>query len=423
MKPIFRVLYYPLYLAALVTVAVQSMLPGRRDLRAPVPPVLAASDGPFLRTMDGLFGAALVPGNRVETLLNGDRIFGTMLEAIRSARTSINFETYVYWRGAIAETFAEALSERARAGVEVRVLLDWAGSLKMSRALIERMQSAGVRVVQFRPIRWHSLHRVNHRTHRKLLVVDGTTGFTGGVGIGEEWTGDARSPSEWRDTHFRVTGPLVAQMQGAFAENWIEETGEVLQGDAFFPPLADAGPLEADLVLGRTGQRTSIHLMLMIALSAARDRIRICTPYFVPDDVAIDQLLEARRRGVQVDILVPGPHNDAGFVRSGSRRFWGPLLRAGVRIWEYQPTFIHAKMIVIDDCWSSIGSSNFDERSFRLNDEANLNVFDRGFAAEMIEIFEADLACARRIRLEDWEARPLVVKIGDWLCSRLRPVL
>jgi cardiolipin synthase A/B len=276
-------------------------------------------------------------------------------------------------------------------------------------------------VVRFRPLRWYTLDRLNNRTHRKLLIVDGRVGFTGGVGISDDWLGDARNPDEWRESHYRVEGPIVAMLQGAFVSNWVEDTGEVLQGEAHFPPLERAGEVVAKLVVSTTGSRNYMHLMLMTVIAAAERHIRITTPYFVPGEVAMEQLLQARDQGVEVDVIVPGEHIDQEIVGRASRHFWGRLLEAGVRIHEYQPTFIHAKLLVVDTAFVSVGSTNFDERSFRLNDEANLNVFDTEFACDQIRVFEDDLARSRQVTLEDWENRSLREKFVDWSASWFRP--
>ncbi|WP_304617189.1 phospholipase D-like domain-containing protein [Paracoccus sp. (in: a-proteobacteria)] len=411
-----------LTIGALV-IAALNLMPDRRELRDRLPSVMGSSDPAFLRSMNGLYGSNLLPGNHVETLVNGDQIFSAMLEAIRGAETSINFETYVYWSGEIAETFADALAERARAGVEVRVLLDWFGSKPMEADLLRRMEEAGVSVTRFRPVHWYTIDRINNRTHRKLLIVDGHIGFTGGVGVADEWLGDARHPGEFRENHYRVTGPVVAMLQGAFVSNWVEDSGEILRGDAFFPELEPTGDMIAQLALSSTGSRNDIHMMLMTALAGAERHIRIATPYFIPDDVAIRQLVDARARGVEVDILLPGPEINKPPVRRASRALWGPLLQAGVRIHEYEPTFLHAKLLIVDDALASVGSTNFDERSFRLNDEANLNVFDTAFAEEQIAMFEADLARSRPVTLAEWQARSWSTRAGDWLWSLLRPQL
>lgn len=404
-------------------IAALNLMPDRRELRAPVTATIGTSDPAFTRSMAGLYGSNLLAGNQVETLQNGDMIFPAMIEAIRDARFSINFETYVYWSGQIAEEFADALAERARAGVEVRVLMDWVGSRPMEAELLDRMEAAGVMITRFRPVRWYTINRMNNRTHRKLLVVDGRIGFTGGVGIADAWRGNARNPDEYRENHYRVTGPVVAMLQGAFVSNWVEDSGEILRGDSFFPQLEPEGEMVAQLTISSTGSRNYIHMMLMTALAAAERHIRIATPYFVPDDVAIAQIVAARARGVEVDILLPGPDINKPAVRRASRALWGPLLHAGVRIHEYEPTFLHAKLLIVDDAFTSVGSTNFDERSFRLNDEANLNVFDTEFARAQIAMFQTDLAAAHQITLEEWAARPWTTRAVDWAWSWLRPQL
>ncbi|CAM5185924.1 Phospholipase D OS=Bosea thiooxidans OX=53254 GN=ARD30_20075 PE=4 SV=1 [Bosea thiooxidans] len=399
---------------------VGNMLREPQELKQPLPHHLASSDRQLRTSMGALFGSNYVPGNKVETLVNGIRIFPAMLSAIREARQTISFETYIYWRGAIAEEFAYALSAKARDGLSVKVLLDWVGSLPMDEGLIQRMREAGVEVVRFRPVTWYTLDRVNNRTHRKLLVVDGRVGFTGGVGIADEWNGDARTPNEWRDNHYRVEGPAAAEIQAAFAEHWIEATGELLLGDRFFPEIAPAGDHAAQVVVSSTHQRNTMHLMLMTALAAAEKSIRIATPYFVPDDLTRRQLLEARRRDVEIEIIVPGPRTDARIVRKASRHLWGDLLQAGVKIYEYQPTFFHCKLVIVDDIWASVGSTNIDDRALRLNDEANINLFDREFVKTQMALFDRDAAASRPYTFSDWQGRSSSERFSDWLSSLAR---
>ncbi len=407
-------------LGALGCLAAFTLLPEPQELKQPLPHHLASSDEQFRTSMGALFGSSYIPGNRVETLVNGVRIFPAMLSAIREARQTISFETYIYWRGAIAEEFADALSIKAREGLSVKVLLDWVGSLPMDERLIQRMRDAGVEVVRFRPVTWYTLDRVNNRTHRKLLIIDGRVGFTGGVGIADEWNGDARRPNEWRDNHYRVEGPAAAEFQAAFAEHWIEATGELLLGDRFFPDIAPAGDHAAQVVVSSTHQRNTMHLMLMTALAAAQKSIRIATPYFVPDELTRQQLLEARKRGVEIEIIVPGPRTDARIVRKASRHLWGDLLQAGVKISEYQPTFFHCKLVIVDDIWASVGSTNIDDRALRLNDEANINLFDREFARTQLALFDKDIAASRPYTLSDWQNRSSREKFSDWLASLAR---
>lgn len=397
-----------------------NLLPEPQELRQPLPHHLASSDEQLKTSMGALFGSNYLPGNRVDTLVNGIQIFPAMLRAIREARQTITFETYIYWRGAIAEEFADALSAKARQGLSVKVLLDWVGSLPMDEQLIKRMQDAGVEVVRFRPVSWYTIDRVNNRTHRKLLVVDGRIGFTGGVGIADEWNGDARSPHEWRDNHYRVEGPAAAEFQAAFAEHWIEATGELLLGDRFFPKVSPAGGRGTQVVVSSTHQRNVMHLMLMTALAAAQKNIRIATPYFVPDELTRQQLLEARKRGVEIQIVIPGSQTDARIVRKASRHLWGELLQAGIKISEYQPTFFHWKLIIVDDIWTSVGSTNIDDRALRLNDEANISLFDQEFARAQTALFDKDTAASKPYTFSDWQSRSTSQKVTDWVSSLAR---
>jgi cardiolipin synthase len=339
-----------------------------------------------------------------------------MLDAVRQAQRTITFETYIYWSGDIGQQMADALSERARAGVRVHVIVDWAGSLKMERALLEAMEKAGVQVHRFRPLHWYNLSRLNNRTHRKLLVVDGRIGFTGGVGIADVWQGDAEDPDHWRDMHFRVEGPVVSQMQAGFNDNWIKETGQVLNGADYFPHLDPAGSADAHLFLSSpSGGSESMHLMYLLAIAAATRTIDLEASYFVPDRLIADALLAARRRGVRIRLVLPGPHIDSETVRYASKREWGGLLRAGIEVYEYQRTMLHNKLLIVDGELVSVGSTNFDIRSFRLNDEASLNVYDTAFAARMTEVFEADLVPTVRYTYEMWARRPLKQKIIERL--------
>jgi cardiolipin synthase len=374
----------------------------------------AAADPQFLRTMSVLLGPPLIDGNRVETLLNGDQIFPSMLQAIEGATQTINFETYIYWSGEVGRRFADALAKRARAGVKVNVLVDWVGSQKMDDDSIETMKQAGVDIRKYRPLRWYNLGRINNRTHRKLLVTDGRVGFTGGVGIADAWSGDAEDPQHWRDNHYRIEGPAVAQMQSAFMDNWTKVSGSVLHGDGYFPLQRTAGNQHAQVFQSSSeGGSESMHLMYLLSIAAAVRTIDLAMAYFVPDEVTSAALISAMKRGVRVRLILPGKHIDAEFVRSASRASWGPLLQAGALIYEYQPTMYHVKLLIVDGVWSSVGSTNFDARSFRLNDEANLNVYDEPFAQMQTDSFNADLAKSRRISYEQWKARPWQEKLKE----------
>ena len=372
----------------------------------------AINDAQYRREMSVMLGPAIVGGNQVVALQNGDEIFPAMLKAIRAAQATITFETYIYWSGDIGKELAEALAERAKAGVKVSVLLDWVGSIKMDEALIQTMKDAGAHVERYRPLHWYNLGRMNNRTHRKLLVVDGRVAFTGGVGVAEQWTGHAQDPEHWRDMHFQVEGPVVAQFQAAFNDNWIKATGEVLNGAAYFPPSRKAGDMDAHMfVSSPAGGSESMHLMYLMGIAAAERSIDLQASYFVPDELIHKALIAARQRGVKIRILVPGEHIDSDTVRLASKAEWGPLLQAGIEIHEYLPTMMHNKLLIIDQLMVSVGSTNFDVRSFRLNDEASLNVYDRDFAQRMTRVFDEDLKHTKRYTFEVWEKRPLKEKL------------
>ncbi|MDP9991295.1 cardiolipin synthase [Variovorax boronicumulans] len=377
-------------------------------------------DAQYQRVLGVMLGPPIAGGNRFEALYNGDRIFPPMLEAIRGAKESITFETYIYWSGDIGRAFADALSERARAGVPVHVLLDWVGSAKVDDDFIKEMESAGVQIRRFHKPSWYDIGRMNNRTHRKLLVVDGRVGFTGGVGIAPEWTGHAQDAKHWRDSHYKVEGPVVAQMQAVFMDNWIKVSGDVLHGERYFPRLAPVGDGRAQVFSSSpSGGSESMHLMYLLSIAAATKTIDLSSAYFVPDDLTVGALVAAMRRGVRLRIITPGPIIDSQTVRAASRASWGPLLEAGAEISEYQPTMFHCKVFMVDGLLVSVGSTNFDNRSFRLNDEANLNIYDEAFAAAETVQFEADLAQSRRITFEDWKNRPLHEKAMEHLASVL----
>ena len=411
-------------LTLLATLLFVKLAGGEEKIGHTLPRLYETDDAEFRRSLSALLGPALVEGNAVQTLLNGEQIFPAMLQGIRQARRTITFETYIYWSGSIGAEFVEALTERARAGVKVHVLLDWVGSLKMDTALIDQMRQAGIKVERFHEPRWFNWGKLNNRTHRKLLVLDGQLAFTGGVGIADHWRGAARHPGEWRDTHFRVAGPVVAQMQSVFLDNWMRATGRVLHGEAYFPVLKPAGPFAAQMFSSSpSGGSESMQLMYMLAITAARKSIDLSNSYFVPDALTIRVLTEAAQRGVKVRILTPSGLIDSETVRKASRASWGPLLEAGVQIAEYQPTMFHVKGLVVDGLFTSVGSTNFDNRSFKLNDEANLNVLSAEFGAEQRRVFEADWAQGRLITHAQWLARPWSEKLLERLALVLRSQL
>ena len=391
---------------------------GEKKIEQQLSRLYATEDPQFRRSLSALLGPQVLDGNTVDELINGDQIFPAMLSAIRSAQRSITFETYIYWSESIGQEFASALAERAAAGVKVHVLLDWIGSVKMEEAALSTMKAAGVEIVRYHEPRWWNLARLNNRTHRKVLVVDGKTGFTGGVGIADQWRGNAQDSRQWRDSHFRAAGPVVAQMQAVFMDNWIKATGHVLHGDTYFPALPASGDAAAQMFSSSpTGGSESMHLMILLAITAAQHTIHLSSSYFVPDELAVRALSDAARRGVKVQIITPGSKIDTELVRRASRSRWGPLLKAGVQIAEYQPTMFHCKVLVVDGLLVSVGSTNFDNRSFRLNDEANLNVLNERFARRQIEIFDSDLKLANPMTLRAWEERPLLEKMVEKFAS------
>jgi cardiolipin synthase len=392
-----------------------------RALTKEIPHLYAIEDPQFVRSMNSLLGPQLVEGNRTQTLLNGVEIFPSMLEAIRSAEKSICMETYIYWSGEVGRQFTDAMAERARAGVKTHVLLDFIGSAKIDDAYIEQMKQAGVEVVEYNAIPWFSLSRINNRTHRKILVVDGKIGFTGGVGVADIWLGNADSPEHWRDTHYRFEGPVVSQMMAAFNDNWLASRGALLHGDDYFPELTPAGPERAQVFKSspRDGSETA-RLMYLLTIASARKNILMSNAYFVPDDLSVRMFVSAAKRGVKIQIIAPGKITDTKIVRAASRSRWGEMLEAGVEFFEYQPTMFHCKVLVADDLWTTVGSTNFDNRSFRLNDEANLNVYDRDFALRQVAVFQEDLKKSRQITLEEWKNRPWIDKFKDWLAGLLK---
>jgi cardiolipin synthase len=369
----------------------------------------------FIRTAEALTAAPISDGSEVELLVNGDQIFPAILETIAAAERTLNLETYVYWRGDITARIADAIAERARAGVQCNVLLDALGSAVMDTAQVDRMEDAGVRVRRFRPIRPYTLRRLANRSHRRVLVADGKVGLTGGVGIAEEWTGDAGDPDHWRDTHVRIHGPIVRGLQGAFTEHWLEATGEVLSGEGYLPDL-DERPKGASMQVIRSKSGvgdTNIESLYYLAIASAQRSLDLTAAYFAPRPAFTDALVEAAKRGVKLRILVPGPHIDKEFVRTAGHDAYSELLEAGARIFEYQPTMLHAKSMVVDGAWSSVGTVNFDNRSFQLHDEVTLGVWDEHFAKLLTEQFERDIESSEEIDIGRWEDRGLRPRLAE----------
>ncbi|PTT39790.1 cardiolipin synthase B [Acidovorax sp. HMWF018] len=417
------VLLTALATGALVLLAL-NFTAGEKKVQQQLPRLYSAAHPQFERALGSLLGPGIVGGNAVTELLNGDQIFPPMLAAIKSAQKSVTFETYIYWSGDIGKQFADALSERARAGVPVHVLLDWVGSAKMEESYLAEMKAAGVLIEKFHKPHWYNLARLNNRTHRKLLVVDGQVGFTGGVGIAPAWTGHAQDPDHWRDSHYLVRGPAVAQMQATFLDNWLKVTGKVLHGEAYFPAIAPAGAQKAQMFSSSPSSGSeSMQLMYHLAITAAERSIDLSVAYFVPDDLTRKLLMDALARGVRVRLVTPGEHTDTETVKAASRATWGELLQAGAEIYEYGPTMYHCKVMIVDQLLVSVGSTNFDNRSFRLNDEANLNVYDAAFAQRQTQVFEDDIRRSRRVTYEAWRDRPLREKLHEALTGWMRSQL
>ena len=406
---------------AVGTLFARNFIPNEKKISHRIELPYGIRDPQFDRSLGQLLGPPLVDGNRVRALQNGDEIFPAMLRAIEGAQHSVTLESFIYWQGHVAEQFSRALSDRARDGVHVHVLLDGLGCNCIRSVLVRQMLAAGVEVEIYNVIEPLDLDRINNRTHRKLMVVDGRIGFTGGVGIADEWSGHAQSPNHWRDGHYQVEGPVVAQMQSAFMDNWMKMAAVVLHGDAYFPPLAPAGDLRCHLFKSAPHEGSdSLRLMFLFSIAAARETIHLANAYFMPDDLTLQTMIEALRRGVRIEILMPGPHIDKRFFREASYTRWGGLLAAGARFYEYQPTMFHTKLMVVDGAWTSVGSANFDNRSMRLNDEANLNVLDARFGAEQVAVFEADKARSREITLAEWQGRSRPRKLIDDAVALLR---
>lgn len=366
-------------------------------------PAYGVASEDFERTLVS-FGGGLAPNNQATLLDNGDAFFPAILEAIRAAKHSVNIELYIFAKGRVAETFVAALGAKAREGVQVRVLVDAAG--ERLGELDAQLKSAGVKFQVYKPLKLRSIAKVSDRTHRKIITVDGRIGFTGGLAIDDRWAGDARNPDEWRDTVVRLEGPVVLQMQRLFLENWLYTTGEYLDGKDQFPVAQPAGEVKAQAVgSSRTSQLSMAKLHYFMPIQAARHQVWIENAYFLPDEDILAALVAAARRGVDVRVVVPGKHTDLRAVRYSGRGNYQRLLEAGVRIYEFQPSMLHSKVMLVDGLWCSIGSINFTGRSMKSNAEANVALYDRRFAGEVRASIEADLDRSEIITLEKWKER------------------
>lgn len=379
----------------------------------------------YQRALEGTLGIPFTTGNGIERLVNGVRIFPAMLEAIEAAEESIDFLTFIYWQGDIAERFGRILAERAKAGVRVRILLDSFGAQSMPDAVIAALESAGAEIAWFRPIKRWRFWQIDNRTHRKILVVDNRVGFTGGVGIAAEWDGDARNPDEWRETHFRLTGPVVDGLRGAFLSNWVEAGRRGFE-DRWSMAAPASGPDEDGALIQvlRTSAAVNysdIATLFRLVITLAQTRLRITTGYFVPDQATVDMLCEAARRGVEVEVLMPGPYTDSRVARIAGEDAYGPLLEAGVKLYRYQPTMLHAKILLVDDAVAVSGSANFNHRSMGKDDEIAIAVIHAPTFNALSADFDDDRARCHQVSFEQWKQRGLWQRCKEYGGRLLSP--
>jgi cardiolipin synthase len=402
-------------LAILVIVALALIVWSVKRRRRPHIRVEHFSDtDALMQSISGFTQGTVVTGNSVRLVENG-KYFDELFEAIRAARKSVSIETFLSKEGKVTTDLAELLAKKSREGIEVRLMLDGSGGRKFGKKALQMIADAGCTVQRYHPITLGNLGRINNRTHRKIAVIDGKIGFVGGHCLVDTWLGDAEDKQHFRDISARVEGPVVAQLQSAFIDNWMEECGEAPAGEALFPPLENAGTSEAHVVyVSPTGNPSTMKLLHYAAIHAARSRLLVQNPYFLPDPDARGALVDAVRRGVDVRIMLPAASaSDSPFVQHASHHHYGTLLKGGVKIFEYQRTLLHQKVLVVDGAWASIGSSNFDDRSFEINDEVALVVYDKTIAGELERIFESDLRDCRQQDLETWQRRPILHKLRD----------
>jgi cardiolipin synthase len=384
----------------------------------------SVADPEFVGSALALANPILVGGNKIELLSNGDKYFQAMLDAMEAARKTINFEAFILYSDDTGRQFRDVLCQRARDGIEVRVLLDGIGSgWRLKNSDVAMMKKAGCKFAYYHPTHSWRVDRTNRRSHRRILVVDGRVGFTGGVGFAEKWSGHAQDVKHWRDTHVRIEGPLVAELQAAFQEHWIKTFEETLTGAGQFPPLAEAGNIKAQIVSSRSFSMAPVPLIQAVSFTAATSRIWITNSYCTPTDDQVDQLVGAAKRGVDVRLLLPGPNNDQPLTKSAGRTAYGELLAGGVKIFEYQPSMIHEKCMVIDGLFAMLGSSNLDARSSAINEELDIVVYDSGFGRQMEAMFEQDLKHSREYTLQDFKHRSLWERATEWLAVPFRSQL
>ena len=375
-----------------------------RSFRVTVPHIESFEEA--LPSIAGMTKAIIIPDNKVEVLQNGDELFPALLQSIAEAEKTIHFETYVWWKGDICATLAEAFAKRAREGVEVRLMIDALGSLKMDKRLEKLMKDAGCKVTRYHPIRLVDLGQLNKRTHRKLAIFDGRLAYVFGHGVAKEWVGHGQDKDHWRDTGVRLQGPIVNGVQGVFAQHWVEETQEVLVGEQHFPHLKKAGESRVHVLAGAPlGGVSDLELMFKMGIAAVQKELMIQNPYFIPDEQTVKLLKRAVRRGVEVKLMIPGAVTDSPIVRHAGHRHFEEMLESGIRIFEFQRTLIHQKIMIIDGLWSHVGSTNFDSRSFDINEEAGVGIIDEGVAAELKEAFEEDMKACVELTPAKWKGR------------------
>ncbi len=410
MSPVRRAFVILLVTAAVVAVF---LLLAQDQVTLRIRSAVGAAEPRHANYLGGLLGAQLTRGNRYTVLTNGDQIFPAMLQSIRGAKRRVSFETYIYKSGEMGEAFTVAFEEAARRGVRVNLVIDAVGGSGIEEAHVKRLQSAGCRVVTFNRPSWYSLEEINYRTHRKLLIVDGLTAFTGGVGIDDQWKGNAQDKEHWRDTMVQVAGPIARMMEGAFYENFAEASGEVTP-ELDDPPAGTDEEGAAFIVRSSpSGGANDLKRLYLLGLGSARQSVAITTPYFVTDESSRWALQDAAARGVKIRLLLEGDITDAMPVKYASRKHYEQLMALGIEIYEYQPTMLHSKTFVVDGVWSMFGSANFDNRSLELNDELNVAVSSRELAARLMMDFEKDLASSRRLELATWRNRPLLSKVRE----------
>lgn len=409
--------------AALLTIAFLMML-RQREITYRLDESPPPDSEHFLRMLRGLVSVQFSAGNRIQLLRNGNETFPAILKAINGARHAVTFENYIYLSSQVGDRFAKLFADKAREGIRVHLVLDWLGAFTVERSVLEQMRSAGVEIHFYHPPRLGMVHQFNYRTHRRELVVDGKVAFTGGIGLGDEWTGDGESDGNWRDNHYIIEGPLAGAIQSVFLDNWLKSSGQVLADEHYFPELAEVGDCWAGALCGSPGERISNgRLMILLFLRAAQKSIRIEQAYFVPDQAMVEALVNAARRGVCVEIILPNEKIDYGVVRRASRALWGPLLDAGVKIFEYQPTMLHVKMLLIDDLWLIAGSANLDFRSLYRNDEVYIVVRDGDFVRQHVDCFSVDKAHSQEVTRNAWQSRARTDKLLDRAAALLRTQL